>query len=120
MAHGRGMLRGMPGKITVEELSLRLASGKPTMLVDVREPWEHATAALPGGVLVPLSVIAERWQEIVRPAEPGAEIVTYCHHGVRSLNAAAFLEAQGLGPVLSLAGGIDAWSLQVDPAVPRY
>lgn len=110
----------MPGKITVEELALRLASGEPTLLVDVRELWEHETAALPDSVLVPLSEIGDRWREIKRPVSAGAEIVTYCHHGVRSLNAAAFLESQGLGSVLSLAGGIDAWSCRIDPAVPRY
>jgi rhodanese-related sulfurtransferase len=108
----------MPEQIGVEELARKLAAGEAVYLVDVRQPWEHATAALPGSVLIPLSEIEERWTELAPPA--GAQLVTYCHHGVRSLNAAAFLEQKGVGKVLSLAGGIDAWSVRVDPKVPRY
>ena len=59
------------------------------------------------------------WREELAPP-PGALVVAYCHHGVRSLSAAAYLQAQGLSDVVSLAGGIDAWSLRVDPKVPRY
>ena len=108
----------MPEQITVTELARRLAAAEPTVLVDVRQDWEHATAALANDILIPLHEIEERWSEIEAPA--GALIVTYCHHGVRSLGAAGFLEAQGLAPVRSLAGGIDAWSLEIDPTLPRY
>ena len=96
-----------------------LAAAKPVMLVDVREQWEHDTAALPASVLLPLPELEERWTE-VEPPPAGTLIVTYCHHGVRSLGAAALLENKGLAPVASLAGGIDAWSRRIDPAIPRY
>lgn len=108
----------MPRQIPVDELARMLAAGEPVFLIDVRQPWEHDTAALPVGVLVPLQELDERWTEARPPS--AALIVTYCHHGVRSLGAAALLESKGLGPVASLAGGIDAWSLRVDPKIPRY
>jgi rhodanese-related sulfurtransferase len=87
-------------------------------LVDVRQPWEHDTAALPSSVLMPLAELSQRTDEI----HPSAEtmIVVYCHHGIRSLSGAAILESAGFKNVVSLAGGIDAWSLQIDPRVPRY
>ncbi len=110
----------MPDQITVQELARRLAAALPTFIVDVRQPWEHATAALPDQLLVPLGEIEERWEEIGAAAPTGALIVTYCHHGIRSLNAAAFLESKGLRGVASLAGGIDSWSGEIDPRVPRY
>jgi adenylyltransferase/sulfurtransferase len=120
----------MPRQISVSELAHLLASGAPVRLVDVRAPWEHARVHLPDSTLIPLPELEERWSELVRaPEEPhpeaqppadGALIVAYCHHGVRSLGAAALLEAKGVGPVASLAGGIDAWSRLIDPAVPQY
>jgi rhodanese-related sulfurtransferase len=107
----------MVRQISVLDLAARLRAGEPIHLLDVRQPWEHDLAALPGSQLIPLAELPARAPE-VRPAE-GAAVVVYCHHGVRSLSGAALLERRGLADVLSLAGGI-AWSLQVDPAVPRY
>jgi len=104
-------------QITVRELSERMAAGQPTYLVDVRQPWEHDTAALAGSLLVPLGELVERIDEVAPPE--GALVVAYCHHGVRSLSAAALLARVGIEAV-SLAGGIDAWSREVDPGVPRY
>ncbi len=100
------------------ELARRLDAGEPVYLIDVREPWEHRLAALPGSVLVPLGDLPARAGDLAPPA--GALVVTYCHHGVRSLSAAGFLARLGMGRVVSLAGGIDAWSLEIDPTVPRY
>jgi rhodanese-related sulfurtransferase len=108
----------MIAEITPRELARRIANDHPVYLLDVRQPWEHATAALPGSVLVPLGELVTRADE-VRPA-PGALLVVYCHHGVRSLSGAALLERLGHKDVVSLAGGIDAWSVEVDPTVPRY
>ena len=102
-------------QIQVEELRRRLAAGEPTYLVDVRQPWEHELAALPASLLLPLPELAERLDEVAPPE--GALVVVYCHHGVRSLSGASLLERHG---AVSLAGGIDAWSLRIDPAVPRY
>ena len=106
----------MVRQISVQQLADRLAAGEPVCLIDVRQPWEHETAALPGSQLIPLDQLATRVGE-VRPE--GAPVVVYCHHGIRSLSAAALLEHLGLR-ASSLAGGIDAWSLHVDPRVPRY
>jgi rhodanese-related sulfurtransferase len=105
-------------EIDVSRLAAMLQAGEPVYLLDVRQPWEHETAALPGSVLVPLDQLAARAGE-VRPPE-GAAVVVYCHHGVRSLAGAALLERLGFKDLASLAGGIDAWSLVVDPSMPRY
>jgi adenylyltransferase/sulfurtransferase len=108
----------MVKQIGVRELHEKMKAGEPLYLLDVRRPSEHETAALPASVLIPLDELEQRWDEIDPPE--GATVVAYCHHGVRSLSAAALLEGLGIAGVLSLRGGIDAWSLHVDPAVPRY
>jgi rhodanese-related sulfurtransferase len=106
-------------EMTVEQLAARLAAGvEPVVLLDVRRPEENAAAALAGSVLIPLDELPARAGEIELPA--GAQLVVYCHHGVRSRAAATILERLGFGEVVSLAGGIDAWSLRIDPRVPRY
>lgn len=108
----------MVREITVDDLSRSLDRGEKPLLVDVRQPWEHELSRLPDSLLVPLPELSGRVAEI-RPA-PGQQVVCYCHHGIRSLHAADFLARAGLHDVVSLAGGIDAWSLQIDPSVPRY
>ncbi|MDB5968458.1 MAG: sulfurtransferase [Hydrocarboniphaga sp.] len=86
------------------------------VLLDVRLPEELAIAALPGAVNIPLNDLPERIGEL----NPKAPIAVLCHHGVRSERAARFLERSGFGDVSHLAGGIDAWSLEIDESVPRY
>ncbi len=103
--------------ITPQELKERLAKGKDFRLVDVREPDEWALGRLPEAELIPLSQFQKLAPEQLSPDE---KIVLYCHHGVRSGRAQDFLKAQGYEDVLNLVGGIDAWSVQVDPSVPRY
>jgi adenylyltransferase/sulfurtransferase len=88
------------------------------VLLDVRRFDEHETVALPGSVHIPLDELEQRADEIEVPK--GALVVAYCHHGVRSLSAAALLERLGFDAVASLRGGIDAWSLRVDPSLRRY
>jgi rhodanese-related sulfurtransferase len=105
-------------QLSVEELRDRLTAREPTLLLDVRQPWEHDVAHLPGDVLVPLDELHERAGEIEPPA--GALVVCYCHHGVRSLHAAAYLQGLGVTEVCSLQGGIDAWSDRIDGTVPHY
>jgi rhodanese-related sulfurtransferase len=105
--------------LTAPSLAEWLAAGpsRPDPVVlDVREPWEVATAALPGSVHIPLREIPARSGEL----DPDAEIVCLCHHGARSTQAGMFLESRGFASVHNLQGGIDAWSRQVDPAVPTY
>ena len=86
-------------------------------LIDVREADEWAIAKLPGAELIPLS----KFQQLaVQELTPDEKIILYCHHGMRSAKAQGFLKAQGFADVLNLTGGIDAWSVQVDPATKRY
>jgi len=100
------------------ELAKKLAAGEPVFLLDVREPWEHATAHLPNSTLIPLGELPRRVEE-VDPA-PGSTVVVYCHHGIRSLSGAAILEMNGFREAFSLAGGIEAWSRLIDATIPRY
>ncbi|WP_163996855.1 rhodanese-like domain-containing protein [Pyxidicoccus caerfyrddinensis] len=86
-------------------------------LLDVRFPDEHAWVALPDSVLIPLPELDERADEL--EALRGRPVVVYCHHGVRSLDGTAYLLSKGLEAV-SLKGGIDLYSRQVDPTLPRY
>ncbi|HEX9742822.1 MAG TPA: rhodanese-like domain-containing protein [Nitrospiraceae bacterium] len=102
--------------ITVQELKTRLDQGDKIVLVDVREPWEFATAKIEGAILIPLATIPQSLDKLDR----NAEIVCHCHHGMRSADATAFLQQQGFKSVKNLVGGIDAWSLHVDSKVPRY
>lgn len=103
---------------TVEELKNRLDGGTAPILLDVREPEEVAICTLPGALHVPMGDIPSRIVELEEHAE--SEVVVYCHHGVRSANVQAFLKNHGFENVRNLTGGIDAWSLRVDPTTPRY
>jgi adenylyltransferase/sulfurtransferase len=103
--------------ITPAKLKERSNQPGTFRLIDVREPDEWAVAKIPGAELIPLSQFQQRAPQELSPEE---EIVLYCHHGVRSGRAQDFLKAQGYANVINLTGGIDAWSLQVDPTVPRY
>lgn len=105
------------GRLTVEELQRKRESGVLLRLIDVREPSEHALARIEGSELRPLGGILSWHRELPSPTE---EIVLYCHHGMRSERACQILAAQGFTNVHNLAGGIDAWSLSIDPSVPRY
>jgi rhodanese-related sulfurtransferase len=105
-------------EITARQLAMRLENGEGFYLLDVRQPEEHAIAAIAGSKLIPLNHLIARKDEVTPPE--GVPIVVYCHHGVRSQHGAAALLQLGHREVYSLAGGIDAWSVEVDPGVPRY
>ena len=102
--------------ITVKELKDRMDKGEKPFLLDVREPYEYSMAKIEGSVLIPLGTLPQSLDQLDR----NAEIVAYCHHGMRCADAVGFLLQQGFSNVKNLVGGIDAWSVQVDPAVPRY
>jgi adenylyltransferase/sulfurtransferase len=108
----------MVREIDVHQLAAKFAANEPVYLLDVRQPWEHQLAALPGSRLIPLNQLAARTDEVQPPA--GCTVVVYCHHGIRSRSGAALLERLGVPNVFSLAGGLDAWSVEIDPRVPRY
>jgi len=103
-------------EVTPAELQRELAAGRPIVLVDVREVPEWELVRLEGARLAPLS----RLPGLANALDPAAEIVAYCHHGVRSLQAATFLRSVGLGHVRSLAGGIDRWAQEIDREMVRY
>jgi rhodanese-related sulfurtransferase len=108
-------------EVGVRELRQLCAQAAPSLLLlDVREPWEAQLASIRiAGVaekLLPIGQIAQRLDEL----DPLQPVVCYCHHGMRSLQVVAFLQRQGFESVYNLAGGIDAWSVEVDAAVPRY
>ena len=102
--------------ITPSELSERMRGEAPPLVIDVREPEECEIARIEGARLLPLSLFNE-WAPSL---DPGRETVFMCHHGVRSAQVCAFLSRQGFAKLHNLAGGIDRWSADVDPAVPRY
>lgn len=107
-----------PRAITPTELAARLAAGNGAapMVVDVRDPWEADVAPMPRATLIPLGEFAARIAEVPRDRE----VVLVCHHGMRSLQAARLLVASGHPAAVNLTGGIDRWSVEVDPSVPRY
>jgi len=102
--------------LSPQELKAKLDRGEKILLVDVRDPAEFAFNRIPGAIHIPLHELAHRHKEL----DPEADIVTYCHLGVRSLKAAQILKSLEFTRVKHLTGGIDAWSTQVNAAVPRY
>lgn len=102
--------------VSPRELATRIARGDTLVVLDVREHWEFETAHLPGSVLLPLSELAGS----VHTLDRDSDYVVLCHHGMRSAMAVDWLRQQGFTRVSNLTGGIDAWSVTVDPALPRY
>lgn len=101
-----------------EQVAQWRREGKEFLLLDVRRPGEYQTAKITGSTLITLDTLHHRWEEIADWQDK--LVITQCHHGVRSMNAAAILRKEGFTQVFSMAGGIDAWSVLVDTGVPRY
>jgi rhodanese-related sulfurtransferase len=114
--HGAPDLTKAVRQIAVRELERRMKSGQPFILLDVREPFEFEMAQIEGANLIPLGELPARWQELDR----GKEIFVFCHSGARSARAAELLRSAGFAKVAKVAGGIDAWSVEIDPNVLRY
>ena len=106
-------------EVSVQDVQQMRKRGEAFFLLDVRQPEEFGICKIEGATLIPLGELAQRLDDLRDMAE-GRPIVAHCHHGVRSLSAAALLRQAGLPNVKSMAGGIDAWSVQVDPSVARY
>jgi len=103
-------------QIEPREVKQRIDRGEKFLFVDVREPWEHQATRIEGAKLIPLGQIPNSLQEI----ESAEDVILFCHHGMRSLDAAAWLRAQGVSGARSMNGGIDRWSVEIDSKVPRY
>lgn len=86
------------------------------LLLDVREPWEFETCHIEGSQLMPMNSVPDRASEL----EAERSIVCICHHGVRSMQVASYLEQQGSTRVVNLTGGVHAWAQQVDDTMPTY
>lgn len=103
-------------QISVEQLKEKMDKKESFRLIDVREEEEYKTAHIEGSTLIPLSQLTQRAQEL----KADEELIVHCHHGGRSQRACEYLAAQGFKNVANLSGGIDAWSVKIDPNVPRY
>jgi rhodanese-related sulfurtransferase len=109
----------LPLEITPQDVQRRIDAGEPLVLIDVREPEEFAITRIEGATLIPMQSIPANLQALEAKADEGILIIV-CHHGVRSLNVVSWLRNQGVSACQSMAGGIDVWSAEVDPSVPRY
>lgn len=118
----QGLPEGYPlqpdWEVTPRAVQALREAGEDFVLLDVREPREIAAASVDGAVVVSMGEIKSRLSELEEHAEQ--KVVVMCHHGARSMQVTAFLRQNEFEDVASMAGGIDLWSRDVDPAVPRY
>ncbi len=119
----RGLPPGYPlnteWEVTPREARAMLADpASGAVLIDCRRPDEHAAARIDGSILAPLQELGARLDELLAHADK--TVIVHCHHGRRSMQATQFLRANGFENVRSMAGGIDLWSIDIDPGVPRY
>lgn len=103
-------------EIDPREVKLMLDQNEELLFVDVREAWEHQLCKIEGSRLIPLGQLASNLSAF----EAAEDVIVFCHSGRRSLDAAAWLRSQGVTGARSMAGGIDRWSREIDPSVPRY
>lgn len=108
-----------PLEISPLEVKSRLEAGERLRLIDVRESQEYQICHIEGSTLIPMREVPQHLQEL-DSAEGDEVLIVFCHHGVRSLSVVDWLRRQGVENCRSMAGGIDLWSRQVDPSVPRY
>ena len=108
----------LPLEVTVQQVQALRNSEADFLLLDCRERDEFETARIDGALLVPMSEIGQRVEELSPHRD--RHIVVHCHHGGRSMRVTQWLLQQGFPQVQNMAGGIDAWSLEIDSAVPRY
>ncbi len=105
-------------EVTPREVKAMLDTGQGFLLIDCRTPREHQIARIEPAKLLPLQELGGRLEELQNHTH--SKIVVYCHHGRRSLHAAMVLRQQGFSDIKSMAGGIDLWAMDVDPALTRY
>ncbi len=105
-------------EISAAETVKLLHSESPPLLIDCREENEYEFCRIEGAILVPLSNFSGKAEALLNHTND--TVIIYCHHGVRSLHAAQYLHQQGFTKTLSMQGGIDIWSLEIDPEIRRY
>jgi adenylyltransferase/sulfurtransferase len=103
-------------EISPELVHEMIEAGESLILLDIRDDGEWEKAHLESALHIPFGELSSRMDEL----DPGQEIIVYCHHGERSVDACLLLWEQGFRKVRNLTGGIEAWSELVDPSVPRY
>jgi rhodanese-related sulfurtransferase len=103
-------------QFTAEQLKDYLATGKTPVILDVREAWEYEICHLANSIHMSMSQIPARRDEL----NPEDEIIVLCHHGIRSIQVATYLESQGFLNLINLEGGIDTWAKSVDTAMSQY
>jgi rhodanese-related sulfurtransferase len=108
-----------PYEVTPQAAKEQLTDRKQATLIDVREPAECALAGIEGAELIPMGSVPAELQKLEGLADSG-DLLILCHHGVRSMQVTMWLRARGIENCYSVAGGIDRWSCEVDPSVPRY
>ena len=108
-----------PLEVSVREALARLSGERAAVLIDVREPAEFSIAHIEGAELVPMQYVPTQLQRMEALADE-RDLLILCHHGMRSLNVAAWLRERGIENCFSIAGGIDQWSQEIDSSVPRY
>jgi rhodanese-related sulfurtransferase len=113
---GEASMAGDPQELSCADVAQRLERGEPLLLLDVREGWEREIAVIPDSYHIPMGEVPNRLHEI--PADQ--TVVVQCHHGGRSMQVARLLVSKGYTQVYNLAGGIDAWSRDVDDSLPTY
>jgi rhodanese-related sulfurtransferase len=106
-------------EITPQDVKQRVERGETIHLIDVRRPDEHQITRIEGAELIPMDTVPRHLDRLEELAETGPLIV-FCHHGIRSANVVSWLRGQGIEASQSMAGGIERWSTEVDPSVPRY
>ncbi|MCS7465308.1 rhodanese-like domain-containing protein [Stieleria sp. ICT_E10.1] len=107
-----------PIEIDVQTVNALQDSDESFLLLDVRQNEEYATAKIDGSVLIPMGELGQRLDEL--DPYKNQRIVVHCHHGGRSMQVTEALRSRGFDKAQNMAGGIDAWSLQIDSSVPRY
>lgn len=107
-----------PIEIDVQEVNSIMQRGEDFLLVDVRELSEYQTASIGGSVLIPLGELKQSLDQLAPYRDK--RIVVHCHHGGRSMRAVMALRQLGFTGAQNMAGGIDDWSLNINPQVPRY
>lgn len=110
--------QSFPIEVDVQHVKSLQDSGAEFLFIDCREEDEYATAKIPGTTLIPMSQMQDRVEELEKHKDQ--HIIVHCHHGGRSMRVTQWLRGQEFSKVQNMAGGIDAWSQQIDESVPRY